>query len=597
MHLITSELDPGLLLNTCNTDEWENIVLIGAEVLSQEITWDPRVEARRPSHSIYSDRELIHELHNRANALFENILPPLANSIDNEESIYKWSTRSWQIFLGPWLKTFISATLHKEETLMVLLREYPIGTVTRYQGEEVPSANTRSWLNNLQNGNSHIRLAADVGIGLGLKTANSPFDSNLSRPQLPSMELDLLAGQLQGFRFPYRKQRFFLNATYLGYLRERILEASLRQLPTLPKRGQQFEVARPNTKLREEVESRLLESLDSEVRQSNLSARWWAKHLSKHIPISLLESRTAYREAACGFWPSEPEVIFDSNGYWADDIFKAYAADKVSQGSRLVVGQHGGSFGYALWHSQEEHILDISDYFVSWGWTHKDNKSVLPLGRLKPLPKLRSKPRGKIRVAMADFPGYFYDSSAMPIGRKDALDYVEDQTTFTTSLIPEIRKSLGLRMYAKDRGNLANARLARAGVEETYFSNEPILKELDGSLICVATYNSTVFLETMAANFPTLCFWRRQNWEIKPEAKSDFQRLVDVGILHFSPQSAADFLNKNWGNIIDWWESADVQIERRNFIDKYSAELSLKELSATLLRISSRPRGLGIVSG
>ena len=587
MHLITSELDPGLLLNSCNTDEWENIVLIGAEVLSQEITWDPRVEARRPSHSIYSDRELIHELHNRANALFENILPPLANSIDNEESIYKWSTRSWQIFLGPWLKTFISATLHKEETLMVLLREYPIGTVTRYQGEEVPSANTRSWLNNLQNGNSHVRLAADVGIGLGLKTANSSFDSKLSTSQLPSTEFDRMPGQLQGFRFPYRKQRVFLNATYLGYFRERAMEVWLGQLPTFPKRDKKLEVTGPSDELRNQVEARLLENLPSEIHQSKLSVKWWAKHLSKYIPVSLLESRNVYRDAAVEFWPSEPNAIFDSNGYWADDVFKAYAAQKTSRGSKLVLGQHGGVFGSVLWSEQESHMINVSDTFLSWGWGSNQENKILPLGRLKPLHPVKPKNFGDITLTLMDYPGYFYGDASMPMGKQDAIQYLEDQILFAENLEPLTRGKLRVRLYAKDRGNLVGDRLSAAGLRRFHLAKEPLFQELKHSSICVATYNSTVYLETLAANFPTLCFWREKNWEVRESARSYLKELVDVGILHYSPESAAKFLNSNFGSISDWWNRYELQEVRVRFVDRYAKSLEFKKLSGHLKTIKN----------
>ena len=80
-------------------------------------------------------------------------------------------------------------------------------------------------------------------------------------------------------------------------------------------------------------------------------------------------------------------------------------------------------------------------------------------------------------------------------------------------------------------------------------------------------------------NIPTVIFWDPFYWELRDTAISDYNMLKDVGILHFDPVSAAEFVNKVYPDINKWWQSKRVQLVRENFCKKYSKNtnnLSLK---------------------
>ena len=55
----------------------------------------------------------------------------------------------------------------------------------------------------------------------------------------------------------------------------------------------------------------------------------------------------------------------------ADDVFKAWAGEKVEQGSPLVIGQHGGHYGVGRCSFPEDHEIAISDCYLTWGWDQK----------------------------------------------------------------------------------------------------------------------------------------------------------------------------------------------------------------------------------
>ena len=65
--------------------------------------------------------------------------------------------------------------------------------------------------------------------------------------------------------------------------------------------------------------------------------------------------------------PKKPELIFTSNCFDTDEIFKIWVANCVSNGSRYFVGQHGANYGTSRYMnpSVEE---QTSDKFLTWGW-------------------------------------------------------------------------------------------------------------------------------------------------------------------------------------------------------------------------------------
>jgi putative transferase (TIGR04331 family) len=81
------------------------------------------------------------------------------------------------------------------------------------------------------------------------------------------------------------------------------------------------------------------------------------------------------------------------------------------------------------------------------------------------------------------------------------------------------------------------------------------------------TYNSTIYYETLVANFPTVIFFDSKLNEIKEEAKVYFNLLESVGIFHNTPESASKFINSIYDEIDKWWFSQDVQSARISFCE------------------------------
>ena len=96
-------------------------------------------------------------------------------------------------------------------------------------------------------------------------------------------------------------------------------------------------------------------------------------------------------------------------------------------------------------------------------------------------------------------------------------------------------------------------------------SKVSIWSQIKKSRLCICTSNSTVFLETLSRNFPTLIFWDPKYNEISFEAEPFIEELVAAEILFFCPSAAAKKVNNISENVNDWWFSEKVQKARKIF--------------------------------
>ena len=78
------------------------------------------------------------------------------------------------------------------------------------------------------------------------------------------------------------------------------------------------------------------------------------------------------------------------------------------------------------------------------------------------------------------------------------------------------------------------------------------------------------FLESFTMNVPTVMFWNPNHWELRDSAFPFFDMLKDVGILHDTPESAAEHVNAIWEDVDFWWESEILQETLKSFKKRYS---------------------------
>jgi putative transferase (TIGR04331 family) len=270
-------------------------------------------------------------------------------------------------------------------------------------------------------------------------------------------------------------------------------------------------------------------------------------------------------------WPKSPKVIFTSNRHFFDDTFKAWTAQKIAKGSRLVIGEHGG-MGAGLFNGAHRYELSIADVYLSTGWTNATYSNVVPLGYFKSrLKTFKPKPTGKALLVCGIMPRFSFDIRSMMLSSQ-VLDYFEDQFNFIDALPQSIKNQILVRLGVRDFGWQQKERwLDRHPNIEFDDGNRPMLDVASQCRLFISTYMATTYIESLTSNIPTVMFWNPSHWEATPEAQLIFDKLKEVGIFHESPEKAALHISHIWDDVPSWWQSDEVQSARKYFCDRYSA--------------------------
>ena len=284
-------------------------------------------------------------------------------------------------------------------------------------------------------------------------------------------------------------------------------------------------------------------------------------------------------------WPKNAKSIFTSNSYAGDDIFKIWAAGKIEKNIPLIIGQHGGHFGIDKFCFHEDHCVKISDKFISWGWEDISTPKITPIGIFKSLGQnVGYKKNGNALLTLTAVPRYSYHIYSGPISGQ-YLDYFEDQKRFLVTLPNAIRKKITVRIDHNDYSREQNLRWdglfpdIKIDVGEKLFQNV-----VENSRLCISSFNSTTYLETLSWNVPTIVFWDPGHHDLKDEVKEYFDLLNSVGIFFTKPEYAAQQMVNIWDNVGSWWESKDVQDARKEFCHIFARIINdpMAELSRNL---------------
>jgi putative transferase (TIGR04331 family) len=292
-------------------------------------------------------------------------------------------------------------------------------------------------------------------------------------------------------------------------------------------------------------------------------------------------------------WPKHPKLIWSSNSFNADDVFKAWAAHKADSGTAIVCGQHGGHYGVGRWSFNEAHDLAISDRYLSWGWSAPGQPKVKPVGQLnskRPLGVSHSAQRRALLVT-ATMPQHSYVMYSAMVSRQ-WLDYFEDQCIFVGLLPQPIQDVLTVRLYSQDYGWSQrarwNERLPKVRLDDGSRSIDSLIRE---SRLYISTYNATTYLESFTMNVPTVIYWNPRHWELRDSAIPYFEDLQRVGIFHETPESAALHVAKIWADVDTWWNGAEL----RDVLERFKAQYCyLPDNLLTRVQTALRDATLGL---
>ncbi len=588
---------PRFLITTADERSWRTdipVLYLGAWCCSYSRTipregpqaeivpyhWDDRSK-------LYSDYLYLRELH-------EVLLLELSEALNYFHGT-QHSSRYWRILIGPWLLYFTQILFDRWEMIQNAIKNYVIETtvILDFMPEQVIPRDMGEFRNMYPTDTWNHAIYARILSGWTSVVCEKVtcFEFELASKETPADGLGKygqLLRRLIGLGVSRCSQLFsresdsFFMLTYLPLKQDLLLQLSLKQMPTI-------NLQTPSPRISVDLAVRKVFRLDAEMHKN--FEHCVRTLISEYIPAVYLEGYMALQQKVDNLpWPKKPKVIFTSASYNADDVFKAWTGLKVEDGTPLVIGQHGGNLGSALWSSSEDHEIGIADRYLTWGWSDGVPKHY-PIGMLKRVGQGLGvwSPKGHMLLVTSVMPRYSYVMGSFTVATTQIESNLDDQYRFVRALRKDIRQNLLIRLFKPDWG-WSQADRWRTQVPEVSIDSgtKPIESLMSGCRLYVATYNATTFLESLNLNIPTIMFWNPKHWELRPSAEPYFNKLQQAGIFHTKPEDAARKVAEIWDDVQKWWNNPEVQEARQIFCDRYARtqENSFNRLREALVTVA-----------
>jgi putative transferase (TIGR04331 family) len=544
----------------------------------------------------WDDREKLYQDYQFLLELYEDLLQELARAL-NEIHEVDHSLRYWRIIAGPWLGYFVQILFDRWTMIERALQQYElIGVKLLQTTQEKVVPNDMEDFSILMVGDlwneaiygQLLRAFTTVAVEDGRDDLGGchggPSSSGITIPKALPFRSQVRRGLARVASWAsqalVRENEAFFIASYLPIRRDLHLQWQLGQIPKIWRPIEVPQVAPDSTRRQWYVGATTGQGFEH-------IARWM---IPKHMPTLYLEGYGRLHEKMRDLpWPKTPRLIFTSSSWNADDVFKVWAAEKVEAGVPFVIGQHGGIFGTALFGFQEDHQVEISDVWLSWGWDNPDNIKIKPCGNLKTIKCAQGwDPNGQALLVGLTRVRYSYHMCSAPVASQ-WLDYFEDQCRFTVRLPENIRRQLLVRLYYEDYGCCQKQRWQdRFPDVRLDDGTAPISSLIKRSRLHISTSNTTTFLESLSLNVPTIMFWNPCHWELRDAAAPYFDCLREAGIFHETPESAAAKVAEIWDDVPGWWNQPEIQEARMYFCRRFSrtAENTLDILKNALVAVA-----------
>jgi putative transferase (TIGR04331 family) len=400
-----------------------------------------------------------------------------------------------------------------------------------------------------------------------IKILNVPIDKpkwNIKRPNKKRYMITKIKKFLVTFcLFFSRNKDYFFMDTYLTKFDLVKLQLKLGQFPVF------YSVPNYTELIPKEINRSITLS---EFKCNNSFEHYLREVLPLQIPKAYIEGYKNLSKLTKNMhWPKKPKLIWTSISFYMDEIFKLWAANKIEEGVPLVIGQHGGNYGQAMFNMGEYHELKICDYYLSWGWkTHL--KKIIPIGSFKKPIKNKIKNSNQISILLILSGSCRYNGSIQSAPMSTQwINYFDDQIKFYGKLPNQIANNVNVRLYPYDyewsqyerwKEKFPNSKFDKC---EKDFNNA-----IMNTNLLISGWNTTAYLETMMSNIPTLIFWDPKFFEIRKDAKELFEELKKVGIFHDNINSAVTHVKNVWRDIDLWWNLPDVKLARDHFTTNYA---------------------------
>jgi putative transferase (TIGR04331 family) len=533
------------------------------------------------------------------NIIYEKYLEQLCDNLNRVHNV-KNSKRYWRILVGFWLREFIDALYDRYLSIKNAAESGAVKNTWLSKENCMPPAIAPAYDDgyNLYLYGRIIRMLGAIPYEERERRQTSPtqkpsFVKKLKITIAKFRKRTILSVISRSFQiilkyfivniYPYIVNTLHARISFAGYLYLSSwdmlrLQLAVKEIPFL---FQGQAIVLKSTKSDKDFRSNLIFSSGGDQFEQILN-----ELLPDQVPMIYLENFKEMNSQSLRNTPSNPKIIVTAYSMLHRQSFEFWSAYNVEEnGAKLFFVQHGGGFGSARYMFLEDHVEKAFDGYYTWGTSFEPHRKAWKM------PSLRLQTTVKSLTSSLNEGGLMW-LAARDSRYKTLMDtgmsgphmsqYIEDQARFADLLCPAAQRLL-IRRYRNDaweEREIFRDRFPWLSVQfcQTEFSRYLIqtdfVDQLQRCRLMIATCNETSYLETLAANFPTIVYWNPNFFELREGVQTCFDEIAEAGILHYTPESAAEMINQVFANPREWWDSPKVQAARRAFCAKlaYTSE-------------------------
>jgi hypothetical protein len=263
-----------------------------------------------------------------------------------------------------------------------------------------------------------------------------------------------------------------------------------------------------------------------------------------------------------------------SPAYSQDDAYCLRLGILRAKGCRLFGIQHGANYGNLK--SVGGLPFEYSQHaFFTWGWGagHANPANAVPLTHpaLLSLAGRHKEEKAILILTGAEMSSLSYRLKSRP--QSGALvAYRRAKIAFFNALLARKTKDMELeyRPYFKVAGGLEDGSYVLSRLPEVKLCAGDLTRRMLGCRLLVLDHYGTTLHCALAADVPTLAFWRSEDWGMDGQSEDTLETLRRAGMLFADAQSAAAQVLAVWDNAGSWWKSDAVRAARRLWLERYA---------------------------
>lgn len=504
----------------------------------------------------WSDRQTRYNAFKYKEEIYARLLVELTNALNRQHGV-DYSVRYWTIICGSWLRQFINRIYHFWSCLEKIVDKKSVNLeLPNLDFEDfVPQGltdyqvinRTRLW-NQLVIG----EVASRIGI---TATRIEDFSYAQEIPQEGpgrSISHKIIMMLIKPLRLLGKKE-VVLVATNFNWSLTLKLMIKLREAPYFVDGKFKLPSFGYNHALRHD----LSQVLQNGSFNSTMFEKCLADMIAFNLPKLYLEGYSTIKKLAsqCGL-PKKPKVILAT---WTEsnEIFKLYTASKIEDGTKLCILCHGGECH--LYSDYHNHELEICDRYFTWGWEGPSKKHFLGFcQRMFKTTKITGN-ESSLLLILTEIQRNIDYLSSVPSYEQYLNEYIADQVAFIGYLDPSLSSALNVRL-AEISSSEAKEKIENKFPDLRFiFRAENVEPFWAQARLVVVSYNQTSLVEALAADKPTVVFFRRESHEMRAPSDEIYHALQSCGIFHDTPFSAAKHINEVWDDVDKWWQSPEVR--------------------------------------